>query len=106
VSVGCADQQAMGLAWPGWCFFNCISTCTCGVFRVWGSISFIHACAVCFAPINPLAQATYDVFMATNPTLEAFEAELKKYMAIETEIASIPSVYNIGAASSSCRVRL
>lgn len=34
--------------------------------------------------------------MAANPSLEAFEAELKKYMAIETEIASIPSVYNIG----------
>lgn len=34
--------------------------------------------------------------MATNPTLEMFEAELKKYMAIETDIASIPSLYNIG----------
>lgn len=35
--------------------------------------------------------------MATSPTLEAFEAELKKYMAVETEIASIPTLYNIGA---------
>jgi len=34
--------------------------------------------------------------MKTNPTLDAFEAELKKYMAVETEIAAIPSVYNIG----------
>jgi hypothetical protein len=34
--------------------------------------------------------------MATSPTLEAFEAELKKYMAVETEIASIPTLYNIG----------
>ncbi len=31
-------------------------------------------------------QAAYDHFMQTNPTLEAFEAELKKYMAIETEV--------------------
>jgi hypothetical protein len=34
--------------------------------------------------------------MATSPTLEAFEAELKKYMAVETEIAAIPTLYNIG----------
>lgn len=41
-------------------------------------------------------QAIYDAFMRTNPTLEAFEAELKKYMAIETEIASISTCHNIG----------
>uniref|UniRef100_A0A383W453 AAA+ ATPase domain-containing protein n=1 Tax=Tetradesmus obliquus TaxID=3088 RepID=A0A383W453_TETOB len=44
-------------------------------------------------------QATYEAFMATSPTLEAFEAELKKYMAVETEIASIPTLYNIGSLS-------
>ncbi len=44
-----------------------------------------------------LCQAAYNAFMATSPTLEAFEAELKKYMAIETEISAIPSLYNIGA---------
>ena len=37
--------------------------------------------------------------MKTNPTLEAFEAELKKYMAIEVEISGIPSMHNIGALS-------
>jgi hypothetical protein len=42
------------------------------------------------------AQATYEAFTATSPTLEAFEAELKKYMAVETQIASIPTLYNIG----------
>lgn len=41
-------------------------------------------------------QSIYEAFMKTNPTLDAFEAELKKYMAVETEIAAIPSVYNIG----------
>ncbi|GFR42148.1 hypothetical protein Agub_g3000 [Astrephomene gubernaculifera] len=44
-------------------------------------------------------QAAYDQFMRTNPTLEAFEAELKKYMAIETEVANIHGVNNIGALS-------
>jgi dynein heavy chain len=42
-------------------------------------------------------QATYEAFMKTSPTLEAFEAELKKYMAIETEVANISPVHNIGA---------
>lgn len=28
-----------------------------------------------------------------------FEAELKKYMAIETEVNTIPAVHNIGALS-------
>jgi hypothetical protein len=41
-------------------------------------------------------QSTYDAFMRTNPTLEAFEVELKKYMALETEIAAITAVHNIG----------
>jgi hypothetical protein len=34
--------------------------------------------------------------MKTQPELEAFEAELKKYMAIETEVLNISPVYNIG----------
>lgn len=34
--------------------------------------------------------------MKTQPELEAFEAELKKYMAIETEVSNISPVYNIG----------
>jgi dynein heavy chain, axonemal len=38
-------------------------------------------------------------WLQTNPTLEAFEAELKKYMHIETEITNIASVHNIGALS-------
>lgn len=37
--------------------------------------------------------------MRSNPTLEAFEAELKKYMAIETEVTMINGVNNIGALS-------
>ncbi|MEW5318622.1 MAG: hypothetical protein WDW38_009830 [Sanguina aurantia] len=44
-------------------------------------------------------QAAYDAFMATNPSLEMFEAELKKYMSIETDIGSIRTVHNIGALS-------
>nr|Q39575.1 RecName: Full=Dynein gamma chain, flagellar outer arm [Chlamydomonas reinhardtii]7KZM_C Chain C, Dynein gamma chain, flagellar outer arm [Chlamydomonas reinhardtii]7KZN_C Chain C, Dynein gamma chain, flagellar outer arm [Chlamydomonas reinhardtii]7KZO_C Chain C, Dynein gamma chain, flagellar outer arm [Chlamydomonas reinhardtii]8GLV_AD Chain AD, Dynein gamma chain, flagellar outer arm [Chlamydomonas reinhardtii]8GLV_AX Chain AX, Dynein gamma chain, flagellar outer arm [Chlamydomonas reinhar len=44
-------------------------------------------------------QAAYDHFMRSNPTLEAFEAELKKYMAIETEVTMINGVNNIGALS-------
>mmetsp|Transcript_5388 Transcript_5388/g.12712 ORF Transcript_5388/g.12712 Transcript_5388/m.12712 type:complete len:4322 (-) Transcript_5388:507-13472(-) len=44
-------------------------------------------------------QAVYGRFTATSPTLEAFEAELKKYMAIETEVSNIASVHNIGALS-------
>jgi len=44
-------------------------------------------------------QSEYSQFMATSPSLEAFEAELKKYMAIEQEIAQIPPVHNIGALS-------
>lgn len=44
-------------------------------------------------------QEAYEKFMKTNPSLEAFEAELQKYMAIETEVANIPSVHNIGSLS-------
>jgi len=44
-------------------------------------------------------QKAYDAFMQTNPTLEMFEAELKKYMAIETEVNAIASIHNIGALS-------
>jgi dynein heavy chain len=44
-------------------------------------------------------QDEYKKFMSLNPSLEAFEAELKKYMAIEKEIAQIPPVHNIGALS-------
>lgn len=44
-------------------------------------------------------QQAYEKFMRTNPPLEAFEAELKKYMAIETDVNAIPGVHNIGALS-------
>lgn len=44
-------------------------------------------------------QAAYDAFMATNPSLEMFETELKKYMAIEIDINNISTVHNIGALS-------
>ena len=37
--------------------------------------------------------------MDTSPSLEAFENELKKYMAIEDEIQRIAPVHNIGAMS-------
>ena len=44
-------------------------------------------------------QAAYTAFMNTNPSLEAFENELKKYMDIEKQIQSIAPVHNIGAMS-------
>uniref|UniRef100_A0A7S0GLB7 Dynein heavy chain n=1 Tax=Micromonas pusilla TaxID=38833 RepID=A0A7S0GLB7_MICPS len=44
-------------------------------------------------------QSEYAAFMATEPSLEAFENELKKYMAVEEEIAKIAPVHNIGAMS-------
>lgn len=44
-------------------------------------------------------QEAYERFMKTNPSLEAFEAELQKYMAIETEVTGIPGVHNIGSLS-------
>lgn len=34
--------------------------------------------------------------MKTQPELEDFEAELKKYMAIETEVTNISPIHNIG----------
>jgi hypothetical protein len=43
-----------------------------------------------------LLQSAYEAFMKTQPELEAFEAELKTYMAIETEVSNISMVYNIG----------
>jgi len=44
-------------------------------------------------------QAAYTAFMNTNPSLEAFENELKKYMDIEKQIQAIAPVHNIGAMS-------
>ena len=44
-------------------------------------------------------QAEYAKFMKTKPTLEAFEVELKKYMAIEQEVALVPPVHNLGSLS-------
>lgn len=41
-------------------------------------------------------QSAYEAFMKTQPELQAFEAELKKYMAIETEVANISPIHNIG----------
>lgn len=46
-------------------------------------------------------QSAYDAFMKTQPELEAFEAELKKYMAIETEVTNISPIYNIGTTANS-----
>jgi len=46
-------------------------------------------------------QSAYDAFMKTQPELEAFEAELKKYMTIETEVTNISPIYNIGTAANS-----
>ena len=48
--------------------------------------------------LTPPSQATYDAFMGTSPSMEAFEAELRKYNALEQEIAAIPMLHNIGAA--------
>ena len=42
-------------------------------------------------------KAAYDAFMAMNPSLEDFEAELKKYDMVEQEIMRIPEKHNIGA---------
>ena len=44
-------------------------------------------------------KSVYAAFMATRPTLEGFENELKKYMAVEEEIQRVPPVHNIGAMS-------
>lgn len=75
-------------------------------------ISAVHAALALWHPTLPLCgdpgpavavaggQAAYDAFMATSPSLEAFEGQLKQYMAIENEIAAIPAVHNIGAGLS------
>mmetsp|Transcript_13743 Transcript_13743/g.31844 ORF Transcript_13743/g.31844 Transcript_13743/m.31844 type:complete len:4493 (+) Transcript_13743:136-13614(+) len=41
----------------------------------------------------------YQAFLKTQPDLEAFDLELKKYMQIETTIEDIPAVHNIGCMS-------
>ncbi|KAG8470448.1 hypothetical protein KFE25_008869 [Diacronema lutheri] len=41
----------------------------------------------------------YAHFLESHPQLDDFEAELKKYVAIEAEIAQIPPLHNIGAIS-------
>jgi dynein heavy chain len=41
-------------------------------------------------------QAEYKKFMATEPDLEAFDNELKKYVEMEANIQAIPAVHNIG----------
>ena len=41
----------------------------------------------------------YEAFMKKKPTLEDFDAELKKYVAIENKIQKIAPVHNIGALS-------
>lgn len=44
-------------------------------------------------------QAAYDAFVRTKPGLEAFQAELKKYNALEQDVSAIPSLHNIGSLS-------
>eukprot|EP00884_Botryococcus_braunii_P007425 jgi/Botrbrau1/16684/Bobra.0317s0002.1 len=44
-------------------------------------------------------QTEYAAFMATHPSLEGFEAQLKKYMAIEQAAAQIAPVHNMGSLS-------
>ncbi|DBA69380.1 TPA: Dynein gamma chain, flagellar outer arm [Trebouxia sp. C0005] len=39
----------------------------------------------------------YAAFMSTSPSLEDFESELKKYMAIEQEISQVAPTHNIGS---------
>jgi len=41
-------------------------------------------------------QQAYDAFMKTQPDIEGFSGELKKYMDVEREIRNIPSVHVIG----------
>lgn len=57
-------------------------------------------------PTHAPPQATYDAFMRTKPTLEAFEAELRKYNTLEQEIGAIPTVHNIGAHHQECNAGL
>jgi len=42
-------------------------------------------------------EAAYKEFLATNPTLEDFENELKRYMNVEIEVSSITPSYTIGS---------
>ena len=44
-------------------------------------------------------ESEYAAFMRAQPTLSDFEAELKKYVDVEREIAHIAPVHNIGALS-------
>ena len=44
-------------------------------------------------------QAEYALFMRTNPSLEAFENELRKYMDLENEIMSADPLCLIGCIS-------
>lgn len=44
-------------------------------------------------------QQEYQEFIKGRPNIDAFEAELKKYMSIEQEIAKIAPVHNIGCLS-------
>ena len=42
-------------------------------------------------------ELAYQKFIAKNPNIPSFEAELKKFMAIEVEIEAIPAIHVIGA---------
>eukprot|EP00698_Gefionella_okellyi_P007649 TRINITY_DN186_c0_g2_i2.p1 TRINITY_DN186_c0_g2~~TRINITY_DN186_c0_g2_i2.p1 ORF type:complete len:4464 (+),score=1326.13 TRINITY_DN186_c0_g2_i2:41-13432(+) len=42
-------------------------------------------------------QSAYTTFMATNPTLEEFEHELKRLAEVESQVAAIQATHNIGA---------
>lgn len=44
-------------------------------------------------------QQVYDEFIKKGPSLDDFEGELKKYMALEIEILAISAVHNIGSLS-------
>ena len=41
--------------------------------------------------------AEYAAFMRTQPTVDGFEAELRKYMALEQEVAGIAATHTVGA---------
>lgn len=42
-------------------------------------------------------QEAYQAFMDTNPTLEDFEAELQKYMAIQNEVDQLQNTHTLGS---------
>lgn len=42
-------------------------------------------------------QEAYQAFMSTNPSLEDFEAELQKYMAIQNEVSQLQDVHILGS---------